>query len=138
MTKYKEIIIIIALVVSGVCGFIVSLYQHSRATTVSSNTVIETFHYPATFVKQLAGDPRAGEKIFKEFCSACHSPQPQIDIKAPHIGDANAWRIPRQLGMEALMKITTRGIGAMPSRGGCFECSDAQLRETIQYMLDYH
>jgi cytochrome c5 len=43
----------------------------------------------------------------------------------------------RQLGLDILLNITVNGVGAMPARGGCFECSDEQLRTTIRYILDH-
>ncbi|MEO8401088.1 MAG: c-type cytochrome [Gammaproteobacteria bacterium] len=142
MKKHTQIaIIILILLISGLLGFCISLYQHRLHNPISSRVLgdvqtIETFHYPALFVKQLTGDPKAGEKIFKQFCTSCHGNPPVIDINAPRIGDTKTWQLKRQMGMPTLMKITTEGLGAMPARGGCFECSDEQLRETIQYMLN--
>ena len=139
--NFRVILIISVLMLSGLFGFFISLYQHPndgppRPSDVTGDVqLIETYHYPATFVKQLKGDPNAGEKIFKQFCTSCHGNPPIIDIKAPQIGDKKAWKIRRQMGMQTLMKITTMGVGAMPARGGCFECSDDQLRETIRYIL---
>jgi len=130
--------ILLLLLVSGLFGFITSLYVH-RDRNVSSNNnvqVIQTFHYPATFVKQLKGDPRAGEKIYKEFCATCHAKQPIVDVHAPLIGDKKAWDIRQKMGMPALLKLTIHGVGAMPARGGCFECSDEQLKETIRYLMN--
>jgi cytochrome c5 len=136
--QFKKIIIIAALLsLSGALGFGLSFYRHPSAPPMDINKVqtIETFHYPSLFVDQLRGDPRAGEKIFKEFCSACHREKPMIDVRAPRIGDKAAWKMRRQLGVEILLNITVNGVGAMPARGGCFECSDAQLQETIKYIL---
>jgi cytochrome c5 len=135
----KLLLVAIAILISGLLGFIVSFYSHRNSDIPlqqSSVQTIQTFHYPALFVKQLAGDPQAGKKIFKEFCSACHSKEPLIDIHAPAIGDQSAWRARKQLGIPLLLKITITGVGAMPARGGCFECSDDQLRQTIQYILN--
>lgn len=140
--NFRVILIISVLMLSGLLGFFISLYQHSdneapRPVGVTGDVqLIETYHYPSTFVKQLKGDPNAGQKIFKQFCTSCHGNPPIIDIKAPRINDKKAWQIRRQMGMQTLMKLTTMGIGAMPARGGCFECSDDQLRETIQYILN--
>jgi len=134
----RVILIISALMLSGLLGFAISFYQHQNHEILRLRDevqLIETYHYPATFVKQLRGDPAAGEKIFKQFCTSCHGNPPIIDIKAPRIGDKKAWQIRQQMGMQALMKMTMMGVGAMPARGGCFECSDEQLRETIQYIL---
>ncbi len=97
---------------------------------------METYHYPATFVNQLKGDPEAGKKIFLEFCGACHNENPSVDVNAPRIGDKIKWGAYRDLKMPTLLKLTIQGNGAMPARGGCFECSDAQLEMAIQYILD--
>ncbi len=122
------------LLLSGISGFFYSWYRHSAEPSVTDVRVIQTYHSPAIFVQQLAGDPQAGRKIFQEFCTACHAPQPVIDIQAPRVGDKKAWRGLQKVPLEVLLKITTKGVGAMPARGGCFECSDEQLRETIRYM----
>lgn len=128
----QKLFITVMILISGVAGFLLSYYQHKKTAPV----VIETFHSPALFVKQIEGDPDAGRKIFKEFCSVCHDKEPQIDLNAPKISDKNIWQGLGQLGMPILLKNTINGMGAMPARGGCFECSDEQLQETIQYMLN--
>ncbi|MES2217828.1 MAG: c-type cytochrome [Pseudomonadota bacterium] len=127
----KSTLIALVLLASGALGFIASWFHYRQATIVTMQTV----HYPTLFVSQLQGDPHAGEKIFKEFCASCHVSDPIINVKAPAIGDEKAWKFRRQLGMNTLLKITINGVGAMPARGGCFECSDEQLRVTIAYML---
>lgn len=128
----KPLFIFVLLLLSGLTGFIFSLYQHTHPKTLET---LRTFHYPALLVKQLAGDPDAGRKIFKEFCASCHANPPLIEVHAPLIGDHKAWQIRRKMGMDTLLNITINGQGAMPARGGCFECSDEQLRKTIQYIL---
>lgn len=132
----SKLIIFCLFFLSGAAGLALSFYLH-REPVQSDVQTIQVAHYPATFIKQLKGDPRAGEKIFKEFCSTCHANPPIIDITAPRLGDKKSWKIRRQMGIDALLKLTISGVGAMPARGGCFECSDEQLRETIKYMLRY-
>ena len=133
----SRVLIVIILLLSGILGLITSWVVH-KSGLFSSDTVqtIETFHYPALFTKQLVGNPQAGERIFKEFCATCHAKKALIDVHAPLIGDKKIWRALSSLGMSKLLTITIEGKGAMPSRGGCFECTDAQLRETIQYILN--
>lgn len=136
--RTQHVFIVLLFICSGLLGFLLSLYLHRNTNTMAQSAnvrIMQTFHYPATFIKQLAGDPDAGRKIFNEFCSVCHSQQPSVDIQAPRIGDKKIWQGMHTLGMPALLKITINGKGGMPARGGCFECSDEQLRETIQYIL---
>lgn len=131
----QQALIIVVFILSGLLGLGLSVYQHNKNSTPAP-TITRTFHSPVTFVKQLAGDKDAGRKIFLEFCSACHGKEPKIDIPAPRIGDKQIWKALAHIGMPGLLKMTIRGKGAMPARGGCFECSDGQLREAIQYILD--
>jgi len=138
MKKQRErILILVALLLSGLLGFAFSWYQHFDLFPSSDVQTMQTFHSPAIFVKQLEGDPDAGRKIFKEFCAACHDKEPVIDVNAPAIGDKKAWAPRRKLGKEILLKITIDGLGAMPARGGCFECSDEQLGKAVQYILSH-
>ncbi len=132
-----NIAVIFAFLLSGIAGFGFYHYTHiNKSPQMLDVQTIQTFHYPSLFVEQLKGDPHAGKKIFKEFCATCHGNPAKIDIQAPRISDKKAWQLRKQLGMTMLLKITTNGIGAMPARGGCFECSDQQLRETIDYLLE--
>lgn len=134
----KKAAVFILFLLSGAAGFFVSWHMHKPVRDKQSVQQIETFHYPALFVHQLQHDPRAGEKIFNEFCSACHASSPLIDVNAPRINDREAWKIRQKWGIDALMTMTLSGVGAMPARGGCFECSDAQLKEAVLYILKGH
>ena len=39
-------------------------------------------------------------------------------------------------GMEVLMDSTLNGIGLMPPRGTCMNCSDDELRSVVQFLVD--
>jgi cytochrome c5 len=129
----KKSIIILLLMISGMLGLMLSMYTH-RDRSVNKD-IAHVFHSPVSFVKQIQNDPDAGRKIFNEFCATCHNQQPIIDIHAPLIGDKRIWQALSKQGMPVLLKVTVDGRGAMPARGGCFECSDEQLRAAIQYIL---
>ncbi len=118
---------------SGLLGFSLSLYVHGKFNGPVHLARLQEFHFPATLVKQLEKDPKAGEKIFKEYYTSCHGKKPIIPIPAPLIGDKKAWN---NADPAALLKTTIEGKGAMPARGGCFECSDKQIQQAIQYILN--
>lgn len=124
----RSLLIGIGLALSGLLGFIFAL-------SLQKNTPVtqRTFHNPTTLMTQLANDPQAGEKIFNTFCAACHAAKPLILTSAPRIGDKKAWQA---LHTPDLLAIAIQGKGVMPARGGCFECSDEELRKTIQYMVE--
>lgn len=134
----KKILIIFAFACSGLCGFILSWYMNrplNHPLQTNEVLLIETYHHPVTFVNQLTGDPQTGRKIFQEFCATCHAKRPIINIEAPRIGDKKSWQNLKRLGFDTLLKVTIKGAGAMPARGGCFECSDEQLKQAIEYIL---
>lgn len=142
MKRSKIFFYSLILFLSGLMGLGLSLFFHQSTpqtplilTPPPDVPITQTTHTPYTFVNQIKGDPDAGRKIFKEFCISCHAQEPIIDIPAPHIGDKKAWQLRRRMGMKTLLKITINGIGAMPARGGCFECSDDQLQKAIEYIL---
>jgi cytochrome c5 len=136
MKLYSDkFVICIVLIISGCCGLLLSLYQHRPTLQPANVPHIKTYHYPASFVKQLKNDKEAGMKIYTEFCSSCHAAEPLIETNAPRVSDKQGWAVRQKMGMPWLLKLTNSGVGAMPARGGCFECSDQQLEETIHYLL---
>jgi cytochrome c5 len=126
-TQYFSIIVLFIL--SGVGGFLFSLYNHPSLDDA------KIYHSPISFIKQLEGDKDSGRKIFNEFCASCHAREPFISVNAPRVNDKKSWDKYRKLGVSTLLNMTIHGQGAMPARGGCFECSDEQLREAIKYIL---
>jgi cytochrome c5 len=132
----KSGLLYLILIISGAAGFVLSLWIHGKPSSSNQSfNEMRTYHSPISITEQLENDPNAGEKIFKSFCAACHANPPAIEINAPLIGDEKAWEKRKNLGTATLLLITQKGIGAMPARGGCFECSDKQLQETIDYIL---
>ena len=124
-------VIISIFLLAGVGGLMLSLYQQRS----ESADFVPVVHYPASFTKKLVGNPEAGKLVYQEFCSACHADKPVIRVHAPAISDRKLWRALEQVGKNKLVKITLQGKGAMPARGGCFECSDEQVAAAVDYIL---
>ncbi|SIQ86103.1 c-type cytochrome [Marinobacterium stanieri] len=76
---------------------------------------------------------RTGEEIYNAKCSVCHAAG---IAGAPKFGDAAAWAPRAEKGIDALLATALTGINAMPPKGTCMDCSDAELKASIQYMLD--
>lgn len=82
-----------------------------------------------------AGEPAAaqsGEQIYNQYCFACHA---MGVANAPKLGDAAAWSERLGKGMDVLMASTVNGINAMPAKGTCMTCSDADLQAAVDYMV---
>ena len=133
MKLSRNKLMIIVVLLSGAAGFSLSLYRHRLP---HARLEAQPYHYPIQFVAQLKNNPHPGKAIFQEYCASCHAAEPLIDVHAPRINDKVAWEARRKRGLTSLLKTTIQGIGAMPARGGCFECSDAQLRAAVYYMIN--
>jgi cytochrome c5 len=92
-------------------------------------------HHPEEFIHSIQNDPQAGKKIYQHFCSTCHAKDPAIELGAPKIGVKKDWNSRIKKGLDGLLLVTQSGLNQMPPRGGCFECSDDQLKAAILYML---
>lgn len=92
-------------------------------------------HRPQAFLNAIAGTKNEGQQIVDHYCATCHAPKPLISLGAPRIGYAADWVLRRKQGMKILFVHTSEGYNAMPARGGCFECSDEQLRLAIAVLL---
>jgi cytochrome c5 len=81
------------------------------------------------------GGARSGEQVYEYRCKGCHGRNTQ---GAPLPGDRDEWRQRAKHGMEVLMIHTVRGYkeGLMPPRGGCRNCSDAELKAAVLYMMN--
>lgn len=83
-------------------------------------------------VSGIAGaDEPAGKATYDTKCSVCHA---SGVAGAPKYGDKAAWAPRIATGMDALLKSATNGKNAMPPKGTCMDCSEADLKAAIEYM----
>ncbi len=73
----------------------------------------------------------SGEQVYNSACMACHSTGA---AGAPKVGDQVAWAPRIAQGMDTLLKNASNGIRAMPPKGTCMTCSEADLKAAIEYM----
>lgn len=92
-------------------------------------------HNPQQFLESIKDSPNEAAQIVEHFCATCHAANPVIELGAPVSNDNQAWAMRVKQGLNTLLLHTEEGFGAMPARGGCFECSDAQLQAAILFML---
>lgn len=77
--------------------------------------------------------PLSGESVYDQFCFACHA---NGVGGAPTLGDTDAWAERIDKGMDELMASTMNGLNAMPAKGTCMNCTEAELEEAVTFMLD--
>ncbi|MHC8364292.1 c-type cytochrome [Pseudomonas sp. ZT5P21] len=79
------------------------------------------------------GDAKTPDSVIAKHCNACHGTGL---LGAPKVGDAAAWgdRAKKEGGLDGLLAKAISGVNAMPPKGTCADCSDADLKGAIQKM----
>lgn len=80
------------------------------------------------------GGARPGEEVYGKFCTACHGAG---ILGAPKMGDTAAWeaRLANHNGsLDELVQSAINGIGAMPPKGTCVDCSPEEIQAAIEHM----
>jgi cytochrome c5 len=134
----KHFWIVVSFVLAFIAGLSLSWFQHRQkfAVQMEANApVIQTLHYPDSFANQIKGNANAGAIVYHSYCVTCHAKDAEIPVNAPRLDHKKLWLGLKSLGKRQLLENTINGIGAMPARGGCFECDDNSLSLAIDYML---
>ena len=79
----------------------------------------------------LAAAPRTGKEIYTAKCAMCHD---SGVAGAPKRGDQAIWKTHIEHGMDHMLEIAKKGIGAMPPMGTCNDCSMAELKAAVEYL----
>lgn len=70
---------------------------------------------------------------YNMYCVGCHATGA---AGAPKTGDKEAWdaRVTAAGGVDGLVASAKKGKNAMPPMGLCADCTDAELKEIVQFM----
>ena len=81
----------------------------------------------------VASGPRSGEAVFNQFCTACHT---SGLLGAPKKGDDSSWKtqLDKAGSFNKLLSNAIGGVGNMPPKGTCMDCSDDEISNAIQFM----
>lgn len=75
---------------------------------------------------------RSGKQIVQAQCVKCHGTG---EGGSPRLGDRQAWIKRAAPGLDSLVASAIHGHGAMPSRGGMADLTDAEMRAAVSYMV---
>ena len=79
------------------------------------------------------GGIRSGKEVYDTACTTCHA----IALAgAPKFGDRLSWGERANEDLDHLVETVTNGLGGMPPMGMCMDCSQEELTNSVQYMLD--
>ncbi len=88
---------------------------------------------PVAAAAPVASGPRSGADVYTASCSACHGTGA---AGAPKMGDTAAWAPRTAKGLDTLLTNAINGINGMPPRGLCMDCSDDELKEAVEHMVN--
>jgi len=71
-----------------------------------------------------AAKARSGEEVYTAVCASCHA-----------VGNKADWAPRVERGIADLVKVAISGVGAMPPKGTCMDCSDDELKAAIEHMI---
>ena len=84
-------------------------------------------------VSSSLGVMRSGKQVYDAACTTCHA----IALAgAPRFGDRLSWGERANEDLDKLVETVTNGLGGMPPMGMCMDCSQEELSDAVQYMLD--
>jgi cytochrome c5 len=91
-------------------------------------------HQPEKVIEQ-AHKGKTGEALYFHYCANCHHQPAKIELGAPKFRNKTHWQARLAKPKGTVMTNLLEGLNMMPARGGCFECSDKDLMEALNYML---
>lgn len=80
-----------------------------------------------------AAGPRSGQAVYDSKCATCHTTGA---AGAPKMGDVAAWTPRMAKGMDVLYTSAISGFNGMPAKGLCFDCSDDEIKASVDYMAE--
>ena len=142
-TKLMLIVWALAMIFIGFKALNAPSGDSSHTETLVDNTVLERIkpvgEVRIDTVTQVASveivetAERSGEEIYNSKCAGCHT---SGVMGAPKFASLADWSTRIDLGLDKLTASAIAGKGGMPARGTCMDCSDNEIKVTVQYMLD--
>lgn len=87
----------------------------------------------ASAMTAAASGPRSAEDIYKNKCTFCHDTGAG---GAPKLGVAAEWADRIAAGIDTVYANAINGVGGMPPMGTCADCSEDEIKITVDYILE--
>jgi len=142
-TKLMLIVWVLAMIFIGYKSVTASSSDSSHSETIVDKSVLERIKPvgevrvdTSTMVASAETTEtaeRSGEEIYNSKCAGCHT---SGVMAAPKYASLADWSSRIVLGVDKLTSSAIAGKGGMPPRGTCMDCTDNEIKVTVQYILD--
>ncbi|MDP6093141.1 MAG: c-type cytochrome, partial [SAR324 cluster bacterium] len=95
------------------------------------------FNFLITPISLVADQTSHGEKIYHNECADCHDGGFWGWLSgAPSIKEQSEWTQYLKKDFEEILQAAIKGTeDGMDPKGGCDECTDEEIRQSVEYML---
>ncbi len=84
-------------------------------------------------VAQASTDEFSPESVYEDNCAMCHDTGM---ANAPQPDDADHWNTRlEEDGLDGIVANAISGVNAMPPRGMCNDCTDDEVRQVVEYLM---
>ncbi len=108
-----------------------SLSHLKRSDLEAIATYLKTVKSTARPAPKMGSD--AGKTIYETYCTGCHTTGAG---GAPKLGSKTAWDPLIKNGLKTLYQNAIHGIGGMPAKGTCSSCTDKQIQDAVDYIVN--
>ena len=129
----KRSIIIVTLALLPIVAYALSTREQAIESRIQPVGQVNTDAPKPAVVAAAGGGPANPETTYNTYCTACHT---SGAAGAPVLGNKEAWAPRVALGVDQLTQVVIKGLGAMPPRGMCSTCSDADLKAVVEFMVN--
>lgn len=132
MAKYVKAMLILITICYSFNSMAISREERiqNRIKPMGSVYLTEGAQLQTTTKPKLGKD--AGMKRYTSTCYLCHDTGAS---GAPKLGNKADWAPRVSKGNDTLYEHSVKGFNAMPAKGGCLNCSDEEIKMTVDYML---
>lgn len=84
--------------------------------------------------KPVAAKKLSGQEVFEKYCHVCHT---DGLLGAPKFRNEADWkpRFAKAKTIDGFVVVAMKGLNAMPAKGTCEECSEADIKAAVEYMV---
>jgi cytochrome c5 len=119
-------------------GVVLQAHAQTRAEVVNENTLpvgqveVAGAAQAAAAAAAAGAAPASPEDLYKKNCAFCHDTGA---AGAPKYADKAGWAVHLAKGNDVLKEHALKGFKAMPAKGLCPQCSDADTIAALDYLL---